>query len=263
MPDLVRFEMADGVARVTLDRPDKRNALSRALLAELAEAIDRVAADDSVRVLVLGGNGSVFCAGMDLGEMQERATLDAEAARGAWREDSEAYRDLIAAIVRLPFPTIAAVGGPAVAGGVGIVLACDLVLASEAAWFELPEPRRGVVAAMVTPLLVHRVGMSLASRMLLGLQRIDAAEGLRTGLCHAVVPVAELDGTIDEWTRTIRGGSPTAMRLTKSFLVTTGGLVGGNLPDGMTESAAARETDDAREGLAAFLEKRSPNWAPE
>lgn len=260
MSGLVQCDIADGIARIALDRPDKRNALSRELIDELSASVRAVGDDESVRVVLFEANGPVFCAGMDLGEMQERTALDDEAAAEAWEEDSRVYRDLLLAIVRLPMPTIAVVQGPAVAGGVGLVLACDLVVAAESAWFELPEPRRGLVAAMVAPLLVHRVGTSLATRMLLGMERIDAAEGLRCGLVHDVAETDALDAKVRRRTDAITGGAPTALSLTKRLLVER--FAGDDaLSESVRLSAEARGTDDAIEGRAAFLERRSPRWA--
>jgi methylglutaconyl-CoA hydratase len=154
MPKFTKLLVADGVARLTLDRADKRNALKRETLEEIVAAVKSVAADSTIRTFVLAANGPVFCAGMDLGEMQSRA--ESRDGKSDWARDSEVYRDALKSIYNLGVPTVAVVGGAVVAGGVGLVLACDLVVAGESAFFSLPEPARGITAAMVTPLLVYR-----------------------------------------------------------------------------------------------------------
>ena len=258
---LAPYDIADGVARITLDRPDKRNALSRELIRDLATAVATVGGDESVRVVQLTSSGTVFCAGMDLVEMQERAALDEPEASAAWAADAEVYRELVLAILQLPVPTMAVVPGPAIAGGLGLVLACDLVVAADTAWFELPEPKRGLVAAMVAPLLRMRVGRSLATELLLGLRRIDAATTLPGGLCHAVAAPAVLPTVVAEWTKTILAGSRQALVRTKRLLrVIDEREIEEALREAAGESAAQRATSDAREGRAAFLERRAPEW---
>lgn len=129
-----------GIALITLSRPAKRNALSRQFLQELNDAIDTVQNEPRVRLLILDAEGPVFCAGMDLGEMQERANQPEASAE--WREDARLYRVLLEKLFHLPVPTLAVVQGAAIAGGFGLVLACDIVLAEEEAVFSLPEPKR-------------------------------------------------------------------------------------------------------------------------
>ncbi len=257
MSEHVRLEIAAGVARLTLDRPDKRNALRREIIQALLDAVQNVANDESVRVLVLQGTGKVFCAGMDLGQMQERATSENSAEE--WKQDSQVLCDLLTAMVKLPIPTIACLQGPALAGGVGLVVACDIVLAAEESFLMLPEPMRGITAAMVTPLLIHRIGSGPASYMLLSNERIPAAQSF--GLCHIVVPAAELESRLESLIGSIKGGSRSAFAITKQHVHScTGDQLATLVEQSMQVSANARATDDAREGLAAFLEKRKPAW---
>ena len=263
MPEpLTHFEVAAGTGRLVLNRPHKRNALSRQLLDELLDAVRRVEVDRSVRVLVLEAEGPVFCAGMDLAEMQSRAGRP-DAAE-LWREDTRIYRELIERLFRLPIPTMAVVQGPLLAGGVGLVLACDIVLAAAEASFSLPEPQRGITAAVVTPLLNYRLGPGAASYALLSGQTVSAADALRMGLCHellaaGVSPAARRDALL----AAILAGAPSALALTKSTLQRCAAEdLSRQLDFAMQVSASARETEDAREGLAAFLEKRLPSWAP-
>lgn len=262
MPEsLARYEHFDDVAYVTLSRPQKRNALSRDLIAQLTDAVTRASSDPGVRLLVLAAEGSVFCAGMDLAEMQFRAAQPN--ARELWQGDTQAYRDLLVALLTAPMPMLAAVQGPAVAGGVGLVAACDLVLAADAATFALPEPQRGITAAIVAPLLVHRVGPGPAGYLLLSGRGWTAGEAQRAGLCHEVCPADEFAERRDDLIGSVLRGGPSALRLTKRHLHETAGrhLVG-EIDAAMQLSAEAREGDEARDGLAAFLERRSPAWFP-
>lgn len=259
---LVEVSLADSVMRIVLNRPAKRNALTRELIRQLQQQADQARNDDRVRLIVLAANGPVFCAGMDLAEMQNRAG-DPDA-QELWQEDTKVYRDLLVSLVTLPQPTLAVVQGPALAGGMGLAMACDLVLASEAALFGLPEPKRGITAAVVAPLVCYRGGISTASYLLLSGKNLSAEESFRRGLCHQVVKAEELQNSEMEWCRSILTGAPAALAATKRHLMSTSGseLIA-QLDAGMKVSAEARETEDAREGLAAFLEKRHPAWSPE
>jgi methylglutaconyl-CoA hydratase len=257
----VTFSVEDGVVRVVLSRPHKRNALTREMLDLLLDRIQVTAAAAATRMLILAADGPVFCAGMDLQEMQERAARPD--AVELWQGDANAYREVVAALVQLDIPTLAVVQGPVVAGGVGLVLACDMVLASDAASFSLPEPKRGITAAVVAPLLVYRLGAGQATHLLLCGRVLSADEALRVGLCHELVPSGELEVRVEERCRSILSGAPSALAATKSLLrATAGRQLLADLDAGMRISAAARETADAREGLAAFLGKRDPAWFP-
>ncbi len=256
---LVTLAVRDGVAEVTLNRADRRNALSRALIAQLTATVAKAAANTSTRLVVLSANGPVFCAGMDLGEMQSRARQPN--ARAEWEQDASDYRDLVAAIWRLDVPTLAVVQGPAIAGGLGLVLACDLVLASTAARFALPEPIRGISPAVVSPLLVYRIGAGAAMPILLAGKTLTGEEAHRIGLCHVLVTAENLVASRQELSASILSGAPGALAMTKrlvrSFAETA---LLAQLEAGRKVSAEARNTAEAREGLAAFLEKREPSW---
>lgn len=244
---------------IILDRPNKRNALSRELLAALAQAFDDFHQERSVRAVILTGAGSAFCAGMDLGEM--RSASEAENAYELWREDAVLYRDLIEKMLRFPKPIVAAVNGPAIAGGAGLVLACDLVVAAPSAKFALPEPRRGLVAGMVAPLLTFRCGGSHAARLLLTAEPVFAEEAQRIGLYHEVVDEENVWARGNELAGLCAKSAPESMQMTKRLLYETIGeqlLV--SLSAGAAMSSAARTTEAAQEGLSAFLEKREPKW---
>src|SRR5205085_11080477 len=161
-------------ATIILSRPDKRNALTRQMLADLIQAFDDLHQERKVRAVILTGAGTAFCAGLDLVEMQQTSKQPDSFAQ--WHQDAVQYRELIDQMLRFPKPIIAAVNGPVVAGGAGLMLASDIVIAADSAKFGLPEPKRGIVAGMVAPLLVFRIGASYAANLLLTAQTIDAAE---------------------------------------------------------------------------------------
>ena len=262
MESFVKSSIESGVGRITLNRPEKRNALKREFIDQLIEAVRSFSESDGLRVLVIESSGTVFCAGMDLGQMQERA--QSEDGKKEWQKDSEVYADLLAAIYHLPVPTIAALQGPVLAGGVGMVLACDFIVASENAFVMLPEPARGITAAMVTPFLVQRVGVGPATHLLLSGEKMSAARAVEVGLAYSVVPHEELSSSVNSLVGSILRGSQSALEITKRHVQKCGiSNLDELLRMSIRVSAEARETDDAREGLAAFLEKRKPNWQPE
>jgi len=212
-----------------------------------------------VRAVLVTGAGTAFCAGMDLAEMRDTAQGDRP--HEQWHLDAVAYQELLTQMLQFPKPIIAAVNGPAVAGGAGLVLACDIVLAAASAQFGLPEPRRGIVAGLVTPLLVFRIGAGHAARLLLTGSLFAAAEAQQIGLFHEVVAAEQL------WPRghAVAGEcaqcAPEAIQLTKRMLnETVGEHLSTQLAAGAAVSATARTTEAAQEGLTAFLEKRRPNW---
>ena len=244
---------------IILNRPDKRNALSRQMIADLVQAFDDLHQERRVRAVILTGSGPAFCAGMDLAEMQETARQPD--ALNQWHDDAVIYRELIDKMLLFPKPIIAAVNGPAVAGGAGLVLASDIVIGTPGAKFGFPEPRRGIVAGMVSPLLAFRVGASHAANLLLTARTIEAAEAQRIGLYHEVVAGDLVWARGNEIAGEIAKSAPEALLLTKKLLnETIGEHLGTLLSAGAAASATSRTTDAAREGLAAFLEKREPKW---
>ena len=256
---VLRISVHDAAATVILNRPDKRNALSRALLAELSQALSDLHQEKRVRSLILTGAGTAFCAGMDLSEMRDTALQDRP--HEQWQEDALAYRDLLEAFLQFPKPIIAAVNGPCLAGGAGLMLACDIVVASHSATFGLPEPLRGISAGIVSPLLFFRVGGGQSGRLLLTSATIDAVEAHRIGLFHEVVHPDHLWPRAVELAAACAAGAPEALQITKRMLnETIGEQLSTLLSAGAAMSAAARTTESATEGLAAFAEKRKPKW---
>jgi methylglutaconyl-CoA hydratase len=244
---------------IVLNRPDKRNALTRQMIEDLAQAFDDLHQERKVRAVILTGAGTAFCAGMDLAEMQE--TAGQPDALQQWHHDAVQYRELIDKMLLFPKPIIAAINGPVVAGGAGLALASDIVLGTPEAKLGLPEPRRGIVAGLVSPLLVFRIGGSQAANLLLTARTIEPAEALRMGLYHEVVPGEFVWARAQELAGEIAKSAPEAILLTKKMLnETIGEHLGTQLSAGAAASATARTTEAAREGLAAFLEKREPKW---
>jgi methylglutaconyl-CoA hydratase len=255
MPELVQYNFTLPAAVLTLNRPDKRNALSRALIAELTAAVDRAASDPAVRAVILTGAGSAFCAGMDLDEL--RGTLT-DTADQVWA-DAHALSTLYDKLYTLPKPTLAAVNGPAMAGGAGFVTVCDLAVAVPTAKFGYPEVRRGLVAAMVMPHLLRLVGERAARWMLLAGELIDAAEAKRIGLINDVVEPAKLMDIAQAWAKTCAEGGPKALTKTKELLrgCSRQSL---SIADMAKASAEPRLTDECKHGLAAFFDKRPAPW---
>jgi len=256
---LVRVKVYEHAGTIIIDRPEKRNALTRQLMAELRQAFDDLHLEKRVRAVILTGAGTAFCAGMDLEEMRETSQLPSP--HEQWREDALAYQDLLEQMLRFPKPIIAAVNGPAVAGGAGLVLACDIVVAAESARFGLPEPLRGIVAGLVSPLLAFRIGGGQAARLLLTAATVDAVEAHRLGLFHELIDGDRVWARAVEIAAQCAKSAPQALQLTKRMLnETIGESLFGFLTSGAAVSATARTTEAATEGLNAFLQKREPKW---
>jgi methylglutaconyl-CoA hydratase len=255
---LVLYEARPPAVVLTLNRPDRRNALSQPLIAGLADAFRRAAADPVVRCVILTGAGSTFCAGVDLAELAETLQQPPETTT-VWA-DALRLATLFDQIYTLPKPTIAAVNGAAVAGGAGLVTVCDLALASPAARFGYPEVRRGLLAAMVMPHLLRHVGERMARFLLLSGESIDAEEAWRTGLINRVVPAAQLLEQAQAVARSLAEGGPSALASTKALLdqLSRQAL---SVEEGARASAAPRLTEECQQGLRAFFAKLPAPWA--
>ena len=255
----VRIHLHNSVGTIIINRPEKRNALNRACIADLRQAFSDLHREKKIRSVVLTGAGTVFCAGMDLAEMRE--TSGRIEADSLWQEDAQDYRDLLEQMLRFPKPIIAAVNGPAVAGGAGLLLASDIVIAANNATICLPEPRRGLVAGIVSPLLHFRVGGGRAAFLLLTAESIDAAKAEQFGLFHEIVAADILWPHATTLGEKIAASAPEALLMTKRMLnETIGEHLFTLLTAGAAVSATARTTEAAAEGLKAFLEKRAPKW---
>jgi methylglutaconyl-CoA hydratase len=256
---LIKVHVKDAVGTLILNRPEKRNALSRELIGDLRQGLDDLHLEKRVKAVVVTGAGAVFCAGMDLAEML--ATSQTADAQAQWHEDALLYRDLIEAMLRFPKPLIAAVNGPAVAGGAGLALACDMVVAADNASLGLPEPRRGLIAGVVAPLLAFRAGGGVSGYLLMTGEVIGAEQARAWGLFHEIVKADLTWARATELGATCAKSAPEALQLTKRMLnETIGEQLWTQLAAGAAASAAARTTEAAGEGLRAFLEKREPRW---
>jgi enoyl-CoA hydratase/carnithine racemase len=254
----IRVELADGVARLTIDREAQRNALSWDAIAALRALVAQAKDDPAVRVVVLTGAGDrAFCSGADLGGMATAADADPAATHAARGELAGLFTDLWA----LGKPTIARVRGYALAGGFGLALACDLVVAADDAVFGTPEIDVGLWAHQITVPLVRSMPPKRALELMMTGRRVDAAEADRIGFVTRVVATDELDAAVDELAATLAAKSPTAMRLGRDGFYATLDLAAADalavLHPLLTITAS---TADAAEGIAAFREKRPPQW---
>jgi methylglutaconyl-CoA hydratase len=245
-----------GSATVTLNRPDKRNAITYELIDELLAALSAVEKSQA-HVLIITGAGKAFCSGMDLDNLRAITTHSQEENA----KDSETMARLFRTIYEFPKPTIAAVNGPAVAGGCGIATLCDFTLASTEARFGYTEVRIGFVPAIVSTFLIRQIGEKQARDLLLTGRIIDAHEAHRMGLANEVLDHERLMHRVRELAQTLQQNSPTSLASTKRLL---SGYAFSDLNTqihaAVDENARIRTTPDFREGLNAFLEKRKPNW---
>lgn len=248
----LRLEIRDGVARVSLHRPEVRNALDAATLRDLAEAFAMLARDPGVRAVVLEGAGKAFCAGADVNAMK---ALDDP------RKDAEALAAVLTAIDAFPAPVIGRVHGAAMGGGSGLVAACDLVVASEDAKFAFSEVKLGIVPGVISAFVVPKIGVSQARRYFLTAEAFGAARAKEIGLVHEVVPAARLEPVVAEWCTAICNNGPKAVAAAKVLIRQVAALGRAEaLALGVETIAAIRGSDEAQEGLQAFLEKRPPSW---
>jgi methylglutaconyl-CoA hydratase len=239
-----------------LNRPDKRNALNRDLIQALTESFQKAGADPAARCIILTGAGPAFCAGMDLTELAQ--SLDQKNESNVW-DDAQRLAKLYDLIYTLPKPTIAAVNGPAMAGGAGLVTVCDLALATPEAKFAYPEVRRGLVAAMVMPHLLRHVGERTARYLLLTGDAIDAVEALQTGLINRIVARDQLIDQAFSLAESMCLGGPEALAATKKLLKDFSRQAL-SVEEAAKASAAPRLSEECRQGLRAFFEKKPAPW---
>jgi len=249
---------AKGIATLTLNRPERRNAFDDALIAELSDAFARCGGDDGVRALVITGAGAAFSAGGDLNWMRRMADL------GQAENYADAMR--LAAMFRtlneLPKPTVARINGAAFAGGVGLVCCCDIAVAAESAVFAISEARLGLVASTIGPYVVAAIGARAARRYCLTGEPFGATDALRIGLAHEVVPDAELDAAVAKIVTHLLAGGPEAQGRGKRLIAELQGRPIDESVMALTARtiAEARASAEGREGVTAFLEKRRPAW---
>ncbi|MDA0225286.1 MAG: enoyl-CoA hydratase-related protein [Proteobacteria bacterium] len=248
---------ADGIVRLTMNRPQAHNALNPELTQALEAAVAKLAADNAVRAVVLTGAGEAFCAGGDVKAMREMV----EGTREERMARSTRFTRLMAAIRALPVPVIARVNGAAHGGGAGLVAVTDIAIASARAGFGFTEPRLGIAPATISPYVIGRIGPAAARRVFLSPRRFDAAEGLRIGLYDRVVPEAALDEALQTELAAILAASRSALAACKALTIDVPGMgVEAAMVHTAERLADLWETDDAREGITAFAEKRAARW---
>lgn len=250
--DCILVEQRDAVAAVTLNRPDKRNALSPALVQELYTAFTALGADDSVRVVVLQGNGKAFCAGADLAYLQQLSEFSVLENMA----DSQLLQEMLHTIYTCPKPVIAKVHGPAIAGGCGLATVCDFVVAArQKALLGYSEVKIGFIPAIVMVYLLRKIGDTQARRLLLSADNISAEEAHRIGLVTHVVDDDILDDTVQTLASTVAANSASALMLTKEMLNSLHGMsLEAGLRYATSMNALARQTDDCKQGIARFLQ---------
>ncbi|MBA3882301.1 MAG: enoyl-CoA hydratase/isomerase family protein [Chthoniobacterales bacterium] len=238
---------------ITLNRPERRNALTIELMSKLIAAVDAASADDAQRVLILRGAGAGFCSGMDLNE-----TADPTKAH----ESGGMVAKTLLALSQARLVTIAAVHGAAVAGGAGIMSACDFVIAAEGTKIGYPEVKRGLVAGLVMTFLRRQLRERDIRELLLGAELIDVARAREIGLVNRIVPADQLEGEVQKLATSLLQGAPGALANSKRLLEQLwSSPVKEDIEKALSHHMQARESLEAKEGVAAFLEKRKPHWA--
>jgi len=251
----------DGVARVTLNRPELRNAFDDELIKRLTGTFQEISTDRSVRVMILAGNGPAFCAGADLNWMKRMAGFSLEENR----RDAMAFATLMRSIAHFRKPTIARVHGAAYGGGVGLVACCDIAVASQHATFSISEAKLGLIPAVISPYVIAAIGERAARRYFLTAERFDASEAWRLGLVHEVASNdVELDEKLGEIVDALLIAGPVAQLEAKALIRAVAGRPVSSelIQDTAERIAKMRASPEGREGVGAFLEKRRPSWIP-
>ncbi|MBN1755673.1 enoyl-CoA hydratase/isomerase family protein [bacterium] len=253
----IRYELKDKVARVTFDRPEVRNAFNWDMIQELFHVFRRIKEDESIRVVILTGEGSCFCAGADLHWMGGVMDMPFE---DNYREALE-LADLFYLIYSLPKPVLGRINGPAIGGGTGFVSICDISIASTEAKFSFSEVRLGLIPADISPFIFRKCGENLIRPYFLTGKRLDASLAFKVGLVNAVAEPDELDRVVDEYVQQLLAGGPNAIKACKELLEKVPLMTF----EGAREYTARvlaelRKSQETQEGIAAFLKKRKPNW---
>jgi methylglutaconyl-CoA hydratase len=259
----LKLDLAPPAARVTLDRPDVRNAFDDGLIGELTDALDEVrqaheaAPETGPRALILTGAGESFCAGADMNWMRRSATTT--------RDENEADATRMAVMLRAldetPIPTIARVNGVCLGGGMGLLACCDIAVSTDAAKFGFTEARLGIAPAVISAFVIPKIGASAARRYFLTAEIFVAAEAKAMGLVHEVVPAGELDAATERFVTALRGNGPHAVSVAKHLIREALSRTRKDTIDNAVRAIAAlRASPEGQEGLGAFLEKRPPSW---
>ncbi len=258
MAGLILQSDVRGVATLTLNRPEKHNAFDDTMIADLLQFLDNIEHDKSIRVLVLRAQGKSFSAGADLDWMRRMADYDLEQNLA----DARQLARLMYRLNRLNKPVIALVQGASFGGGVGLIACCDIAIASADAIFSLSEVRLGLIPSVISPYVIAAIGSRAARRYFLSGERFDAARALQLGLLHEVVEPVSLDASLEQCIDALLNSGPNAQAAAKELIQQVQGRA---IDESLIEETArriaeVRASDEAREGLNAFLEKREPDW---
>ena len=246
------------VARITLNRPDVRNAFNDEVIAELTQAFTQVGQDPQVRAVVLAADGPAFCAGADLNWMRRMADYT----RAENLADAGALAEMLRTIHSCLKPTIARVQGDVFAGGVGLVAACDMAVSVDTATYCLSEVKLGLIPATISPYVIRAMGARAAQRYFLTAERFSAAEAHRIGMVHEVVSADQLDAKVAELTQALVSASPNAVRSCKMLVNEVAGrdIDAALIAKTVEGIADIRSSTEGKEGLQSFLQKRKPSW---
>ncbi|RAR65155.1 methylglutaconyl-CoA hydratase [Paraburkholderia unamae] len=259
--ETLTVEVAGHVATVTLNRPDVRNAFNETMIAEVTAAFTALGTRDDARAIVLAGNGKAFCAGADLNWMRKMAGYSDEENRA----DALRLAHMLSAVYRCAKPVVARVHGDAYAGGMGLVCAADIVVAVETANFCLSEARLGLMPATIAPYVIRALGEQASRRYFVTAEAFDCATALRLGLVSEAVSADALDVTVQRIAATLCANSPNAVRECKQLVQD---VAGETIDDALIEDTAVRiarirASEEGRDGVSSFLEKRTPRWRAE
>ncbi|GAA4424627.1 enoyl-CoA hydratase/isomerase family protein [Bremerella cremea] len=255
----IQVKVHQAVGTISIHRDEKRNALTRTMIFDLIQAFRDLHGEKKVRAVILTGGGSAFCSGLCLDEMHQIIQEDDNLER--WHQDTSTLAELLQLMLHFPKPIIAAVNGPAIGFGAGLVLASDLAIAGPEATLGFPEPKRGIISGLCAPLLFFRVGGRHAARLLLTGETISAQRAAEIGAYDEIVPAKNLWAYGAELTKQIAQSAPQAIQQTKRHLNdTVGEQLEMLISLGAAASATSRTTEAAKEGLQAYIEKREPEW---
>lgn len=252
------IQIANRLATVTLNRPEVRNAFNETTIAEIAQVFRDLDKDDSIRAIVLAANGPAFCAGADLNWMKKMADYTHEENLA----DAGQLAEMLHAIYSCSKPVVAKVQGDCYAGGMGLVAACDIAVSVDTANFCLSEVKLGLIPATISPYVIKAMGESAARRYFITAERFSAAEAYRTGFLHEVVTAEALDAKVAEIVKALSSNSPNAVKQAKRLVqdVASRELTPALIAATVEGIAQIRASDEGREGVRSFLEKRKPNW---
>lgn len=256
--DSLTVSAVEHVATVTMNRPEVRNAFNETTIAELTQAFRDLGKDERIRVIVLAANGPAFCAGADLNWMKKMADYTHEENLA----DAGQLAEMLRVIYTCPQPVVAKIQGDCYAGGMGLAAACDMAVAVDTAYFCLSEVRLGLIPATISPYVIKAMGESAARRYFLTAERFSAADALRMGFVQEAVAADQLDAKVAEIVKALAGNSPNAVKQAKQLVQDVSGreitpeLIAGTVAG----IAQIRASDEGREGVRSFLEKRKPSW---